>query len=179
MTDTMSDSGLRYLGPGLRNPAVERFDIPNPYGVKIEVFCWPSNDDPCHDDGAKVYPTEDGGWERVTGPGQTEVLPSDFEPVDIWSVTLDDRLGFDFDSRAELENCIPLLLDTMALAAKWPSHNAATRHSADRAVALRRAAKLLAENESGLVEILNAEADRISLEDFEATLGPPETDKAE
>lgn len=165
-----SSERLVHLGPGLHNPACDRFEIPNDLGVNITAVRWPSNGHECHDDSAKVYPLDGGGWERVSGPGQTERLPDDFEPIYIWTITLDDRFGFDFDSRAEVENAIPLLLNGMAIAAGWPSHAAISRR-AEPVVALRRAAALIGPRQdcAEVVDALLSQSDRLSMEELLST----------
>lgn len=108
MTDTHTDSPLVSRGIGMNNHAIEfyRVKLGDEIIEGVEVYRWPSARPygDCLDDGAKLYPA-DGRWERVTGPGTTEIMPEGFEPWWIWSLCA-ANVCWDFDTRWEVEKAV-------------------------------------------------------------------------
>lgn len=116
-----TDSCLQLVGPGRLNRSVMVYAVVvDGYRVPyVEVSSWPATAD-----GAQVYRP----LSRWTADGNT-FLPEDFEPIIMWTVTLDDRLAFDFPDRAAVENAMPMLADGMAIAAGWTAHGVGYRRN--------------------------------------------------
>ena len=111
------DSVLHYMGSGRRNPSVRVYEADyNGHRVPyIEITEWPCE----YDDGVptQVYPPlelicENGSYEYVS------TYHGDWR----WTVSVDDRFAFDFETRDEVEAAIPLLATGMAIAAGFTSH---------------------------------------------------------
>lgn len=121
---TPGDSPLKYLGPGKNNRLVHLFRVEHE-GIsypQVDVSVWPSYQG-LRTEGSKVYPYDrDGtqGLERVTGPSHTtNVAEDDCEMV--WTLGLDNRFAYDFNSQKELEQALRFALDFSAVTSGYTS----------------------------------------------------------
>lgn len=116
------------LGQMSRNPAVEHYSAdvdgqPVPY---INISRWP-----CiwHEGGApeQVYPVvefvqtvvypQKGGYSAFSYEAQVQ-----WDGDWCWTITVDNRLSFDFECREDVEMVLPILAQGMAVAAGFTSH---------------------------------------------------------
>ena len=116
---------LEYRGTGNVNPTVKVYAArSNGYLVPyIGIVRWPTVGD---DSSRQVY-WQDGWWVTPVGPGDVAVMPEDFKPSWIWTVTVDNRLAFDFSDQKALEQAVRLLADGMAVAAGYTAHGYGNR----------------------------------------------------
>lgn len=116
---------LEYRGTGHINPTVKVYAArSNGYLIPyIGITRWPSVGDGSY---RQVY-WQDGWWVQPVGPDDVEGMLEDFKPLWVWTVTVDNRLAFDFTDQKSMEQALRLLADGMAVAAGYTAHGYGNR----------------------------------------------------